>query len=516
MRLALQHLDARGLHVDLPATPFGKPRRLSVQSAEGLQGTLDRTGERLAITELQADELLLDALQLSFGGVSLAEDTMAVFRGLRGQYVSDAGALDLELFADEVRASLLGVEAGAVHVQGRVEMRGVRLSVSDGKGSIEAETLRVDDFGLRTGAAVLHTTSLEGRNVRIGWGAPGFRLVAASLRADQVDLGVGPIEVRGQGWALRELALAGSDIRVGALDIEGAEARAALSPEGRREEQRRAPEGRAGVPPLPSAPLNWDLLDGLSGDVNVDVHVDLAVPVLGSRKATHRFRVPVRAGSIDYMRLEGDLSILENVLLDFAVRDGNLVLERGIPLLPTRGHGKPLVTWRLDEPDLALARDNRVRLAVLPSARPARDAAQEEPRDPVAENPSAEEESAPRLALRKLGVDNIDLRLSLSDVSPEPRGIVRKLAFDALTVRGAAEYTSEGVARPGTVEVEASNLDTSLADLPLGGSVLALERLHLESLAGARARLWGLRPQQLELELGAMSLKGLHWVRPSA
>ncbi len=126
-------------------------------------------------------------------------------------------------------------------------------------------------------------------------------------------------------------------------------------------------------PTRSASPPEWTevmtLLDGLAGVINVELSLDLTVPVIGRRRATHRFRIPIADGAVDYMGLEKDLSTLESALLDFAIRDGALVLEMGIPFLPTRGLGKPILQWDLAPADLDLARRDRIRLAVLPRFR---------------------------------------------------------------------------------------------------------------------------------------------------
>src|SRR5690606_11056084 len=91
--------------------------------------------------------------------------------------------------------------------------------------------------------------------------------------------------------------------------------------------------------------LDWNLLDSLTGHAHVDVGIDITLPLIGRRRAVHQLRVGVQQGRIDYRALESDLSALEDALLDFSVRDDALVLELGIPLLPTRGMGKPLIRW---------------------------------------------------------------------------------------------------------------------------------------------------------------------------
>ena len=160
-------------------------------------------------------------------------------------------------------------------------------------------------------------------------------------------------------------------------------------------------------------------------------------PILGSRKATHRFRIPVEQGTIDYMALESNLSTLENALLDFAVRDGELVLERVNPLFPARGRGKPIVAWSLTAMDLELAKRDLVRLAILPDARLVGESSGEES--------AASSSSSPSVALRRLSLRGITVKLALAPNDPT-RGRIRLRSIGALTLRGAIHHTADRAA----------------------------------------------------------------------
>ena len=164
------------------------------------------------------------------------------------------------------------------------------------------------------------------------------------------------------------------------------------------------------------------------GHLDVDLDLDLAVPILGRRRATHEFRIPIDGGTIDYRKLEDNLSTLEDSLLDFSVRDEGLVLEVGIPLLPTRGRGKPIVTWPLDAADRELAEHQRVRLSVL--SRP-------DVNHRGDDNGDGDDKPS-KFGLRKAKLDKLDIALALAPAEASP---IRSLGSLALT--GELELVSD-------------------------------------------------------------------------
>jgi hypothetical protein len=253
--------------------------------------------------------------------------------------------------------------------------------------------------------------------------------------------------------------------------------------------------------------FDFRLLDGLSGSLHVDAVVDMTVPIIGHRRATHKLRLQVEDGSIDYRELESDLSALEESLLDFAVRDEALVLERGIPLLPTRGFGKPLVFWDLGPEDLALAHKRRVRLSVLPSARLAADLKEErEPRE--------RESSTGMFALRRLGLEHIALDLSLNEVSGPMQGALKSLSCERLMARGEVQHELLGEARPGVVHAELHGLATSVEGLMLGELELSVARVQLGKLHDAALLFVGLKPTHLRVALDALTMRRAKLVSP--
>ncbi|AKU94783.1 hypothetical protein AKJ09_01447 [Labilithrix luteola] len=507
MRISLAGLDARMLALDLeqPEQPDApdpsRVRRALVRAAEGLAGTLVREGGTLRLEEVRAAALLLDAAHLALGTVLVEAGEGTRLANVEMSLEQRPGhfALDLRSPSVELRGFALGI--GELELRGTIRVHGFRLSIGDEASQVSGDIVEIESFELRTGNVALSVELLAGTRIAIGWGKPGFRLGAESIKASALRFDAGKTRIRAHGFVADDVAFASGGLTLAHASVASAEVTADLfsevgaAPASRRSERPRASQ----VPRTPW--VSWTTLDRVAGNVDVDVDVDLTVPILGHRKATHRLRVPVELGTIDYRALESDLATLENSLLDFSVRDRALVLERGIPLLPTRGRGKPIVIWDLSPADVALAERNRVRLAVLPSARLARE--QEEPEEP--------RESGKRsFGLEHLGLLSIDVRLSVAQVESTVARNARDAKvsierIDSLVVQGNVFHDPAGEGRPGSVLGEASNVALS-PSFSLGQRVVAIGRLVLLHVTSFEVAFAGLKPTAVRVNLEGASL----------
>ena len=365
VKISLDRIDSRALVVDLPGAG---DERVAVRSIVGLQGLLEQAAGRLTLSNVAAEALALDALRVLFGSLALSCGQGATFGDLSVALDQRPDHLVLDVRAASLTMLDLGVVDDDVVVGGGVALVGARLSVRDAEGSLSADAVELAGFRLRIGDLELSADKLSARGVVIRWGAAGFSLTADVLEGPALRITSAELRVALSGVRVRSFSLDGAQITVGEAAAEtgsvaisfatetsakGADASANEAQPEKRDE------------PL----LDWRVLDALTGQVDVDVEVDLSVPVIGSRNATHRMRVAIDHGALDYRELESNLSTLENALLDFSVRDGVLRLETVNPLFPARGHGKPIVVWDLEASDVALAEQGRVRLAVLTRAR---------------------------------------------------------------------------------------------------------------------------------------------------
>jgi hypothetical protein len=308
---------------------------------------------------------------------------------------------------------------------------------------------------------------------------------------------VGPLRLEVRDVALSDLTVHGANITFAEARVGDGSLELSLA----SEKQGKPGTSSAPDPARPARPRVFDyrLLDGLSGTLHVDAVVDMTVPIIGSRRATHKLRLQVEDGSIDYRELESDLAALEGSLLDFSLREDALVLERGIPLLPTRGFGKPLVYWDLSAEDMVLAHRRRVRLSVLPSARLANDLKEER-------EPKERESTQAMFALRRLGLENIALKLSLNEVPGVVDAALRLLSWERLEAHGEIQHELLGQAREGVVHAELHGLTTAVHDLALGSSRLSVARVTLGKLHDAALLFVGLKPTHVRVAVAALHL----------
>ena len=525
MRLALERVDAQGLVIELPGT---KEERIAIRSATRLRGVLvtgagagagagagvaasagaGAGGERLELSETTAETLVLEALRVVLDDLVLSNAGGATFQGLSVSLVQERASIALEVASRSLVCADLGIAVAVndVVLAFGLTLADARLSVRDAEGSLSAAGVELSDFSLRVGNLQLASPAVSGRDVTIRWGAKGFALDAASLDAATLEVSSGDARMALGGVHIDALALDGPAIAMGRIAAE---------------------RGRVAVtiaPPPPSASsattardagaggarfFDWRALDGLSGEIDVDMEVDLTVPLIGHRKATHRFRVPIAGGSLDYRALESNLAALENALIDFAVKDGVLRLERVNPLFPARGHGKPIVIWDLDAADLALAEHERVRLAVLPNARMADAAGGGDGHEP--EEPSKKSS----IALRRLALHRIDVKLALTPVDGALTGQFRPRRIGSLVLQGSVDHAPDdaggagGAQRPGSLLGEVSALAASLVALPLGENVLDAASLELASVSPIAVTFLDVHPTSVKLDLVGVAADGI-------
>lgn len=493
MRVSLEGLEARGLVVDLPG-----PGALhaAVSEARGLGGALTQADGALTLSDVRAASVALASLRLPLGSVVVSTESPAVFSALTLALTRDAAGLQLQLSA-EVDAAALGIDTPSLSVRGRARLVGATLSVTPGAGSLTATHVEIEGLTLRTGAVTVTAPALRWEGFAMSWGE-AFRLEGQRLVAASAEVSTGRVTLQLHDPAVDRFALAGGDLTADGVTLGRAEVLATLGGDG----PKASAETDSEPPVAAHTPLvDLNLLDAVSGRVDVDVSVDITVPILGSRRATHHLRVPIDAGALDYLALENNLAPLENALLDFALRDTGLVLERGLPLLPTRGRGKPIVVWDLDGDDLALARRNRIRLARLPKARLAREATEappeEGPRPPAA------------IALRHLTLGHIDVALRLAPHDAPFDAVLRHLQASSVTVVGAVSHDPGQPPRPGQLRGAAEALGGALRGLAVGTRHLDVAALALARLDTLEVDFEGLRPRAVRGELAGVVLRGV-------
>lgn len=498
MRISLAGLDARKLALDLREPDQSQVRSVLVHAAEGLSGNLVREAGAMRLDDVRAAALLLDAAHLAFSTVLVAAGEGTRLTNVEMSLQQSAGHFAMNLRSPSVELRDFALTIGELEIRGTIRVHGFRLVVGDDASQVSGDIVEIESFELRTGGIALSVELLAGSRIVIGWGKPGLRLAAESLKASALRFDAGKARVRAHGVVADEVVFGAGEFTLGRASVASADVTADLFSDGGAPVSRRSERPRGSQ--RPNTPwVSWSTLDRVAGHVDVDVDVDLTVPILGHRKATHRLRVPIQLGTIDYRALESDLATLENSFLDFSVRDRALVLERGIPLLPTRGHGKPIVIWDLSPADVELAERQRVRLSVLPHARLARE--QEEPEEP--------RDNAKRsFGLEHLGLLGIDVRLSVSPVEgTTPRDAkVAVERIDSLVVQGNVFHDPGSESRPGSVLGEAANLVVS-SSFALGNRAIEIGKLALLHVTSFEVAFAGLAPTAVRVNLEGAALE---------
>jgi hypothetical protein len=515
MRIDLAQLSLAGLTLDIPrGVSSSSPNRAAVESAESVRGVFEQSSDGFRLSDVGAARVSLGALAWTFGQLLLQSEQAAELVGLTMQAHSapasqsgttssevergTAGALELTLQMTGLAAGRLVLTLGTLRISAQVDARNLQLSAGPSVGVLRAEHAVFSALEVRTAALALSAPTLTLTQLAIDWGGADFRLEAGSIQGGEIALEQAGVKLRGSALTVSALRVVGAAVQVerarfARLDIEADLPSRPTSS---------APREPAADPRRATPAFDYELLNGLSGQLNVDVAVDLAVPIIGRRRATHQLRIALEEGALDYRELEHNLARLEDSLLDFSVRDGALVLERGLPLIATRGRGKPIVIWDLDPDDLALAEARRVRLAVLPRARLASAGQSEPPSEPREEGGSA-------LKLRHLSLQELDAVLRLVSTTGGA-GAIRDLTFSNLLLRGTVHHDPEGPTRAGQVRATLEGLRTALRGLRLGVQQLSLD-LQVGAVRDVDVRFEDVAPRQVTavvdgLELSALSL----------
>jgi hypothetical protein len=507
MQVELSKLSLEGLALELPPHPVDgqllPSRKAEIRSGEALRGALLMDEQGLHLRGVAASELVLSSLDWHFGKVFLASQRQVKLGGVRVRAESGGTRFDLDLELASVQADRLQLTVGELVVSAELDAVALQVAVHDDPevGYLRADQALLKELQLRRGDLTISMPVLLVRNLNMDWGGEWFVLEASTLEGETLQLGYRGSVLSANDVAIRAFGLRGDDVKLDEARFGKLVVEARLPP--------RAPASPAEQGAPSRVPLfDWRLLDGLSGHLNVDVHVDLAVPIIGHRRATHELRVPIDDGTIDYRKLESNLARLEDSLIDFSVRDGGLVLELGLPLIRTRGRGKPILRWPLSPADLELAENRLVRLAVLPNVKPA---IQSEAPRPEEER---EKDGGPSsFRLRSLSAENIDAVLTLAAARPSPGVSLRVLSFGKLQLTGAVHHDPEAEPRDGMLRGSLANLHAALVGLPLGDSALRGE-LTLGALHELAVGFVDLVPQRVRATLESLTLRAVAFAAP--
>lgn len=418
----------------------------------------------------------------------------------------------------------------------RIAQLAVEQSPEGGAASLGALTVHE----LRTMVAgmllQLGTGTIE--DVEANWKPGSLTAHLGSASFDKLTASSEAIEISAERVALtRPAAVSGGRIHIGELTID--EIKVAI------DDLPGLLKGSGSGGGSLQLPLDLRLLDLIDGNLEIAATVDASVPIIGRRKATHEFRLPIERGTIDYKKLERGLSTLEDAVIDFELKDSRLVIERDIPIIRMR---KDLVEWSLDADELALARCRRVRLRTLPRYRmvsggggdfelksirldpidialsmgaPRSDAgAAADPgssQEMAAVGGAGDRRNVGRASTQSGGRANTQSggRASTQpggwpDAIPVPTsdnpaldGILPRLVIGSLELAGTLGHPE----KPGMVTVAIDALTATLRDLPIDRMKLSVGELSIDSLGPAQITFHGVEPDALSLTIRGLRLQ---------
>lgn len=491
MRIDLSKLTSEGLILEW-ASAQGV-QRVVLTGATDLRGTYESRADGYRISNTSAAHVGIEALAVRLSSLEFGLERGGQLDDVVVYLDASAAATQVSVGARGLTASELTLTTESMTISAHIEASAVQLRNQGGEGELSAGRCTLQTVTVRTGDLELESDQVALEELVVRWGASGLQLSVKSAGAGELTLKHALLVGNLADVRIDKLAYTTAGLRTEATRIERAELEY-LFP------RRRSPAPVAEVVPRPADALSvFDLrqLDGLSGHLHVDVEMDLTVPIIGHRRATHKLRIPIADGAINYRELEDDLASLEDSLLDFSVREGALVLERGLPLITPRGRGKPLLVWRLGPDDLALAQARRVRLAVLPQVQVVSEGGE-----------SGAREKPSKLQLRTVSFQNVDAELALSALREAPASALRALAFERLRVTGAVHHEAGPPDPPGKLQAELDALSTTIQDLPLG-SARASATVELEGLRNVELAFVDLLPTQLRGLVQRLTLHGL-------
>lgn len=549
MRISLESLDGRHFVLELPLDQSpDRQHVISIHNAENLRGIYRQDEQVIALEGAKVDDLVAEVLwHLASGPLKLGGPLSG--RGIAIDLTIPRGENSASPYGRAVCASLavpaFAVVAGdarsPMQVAGRLaarEFSAANPAEPDAwhilTTELEAANLQVTRRGLEVGIERLLAERVGGE---VGGGTTALRITSAAIsnlslqtpafgmtvaRAKLTDLRlasepnglnveVGAVELSGvavrigQGATEQHVRTAGSiratgfrfaqgSITCTRLEVEDVTFAASLA----------APETEAVAPERADASSSSggfampDLtpLDGLHGLLHADLTLDVKLPFISRRVATHKLHLDVRQGTIDFKKLEDGLSLLEDALLDFQVRKNALVIE-------IKGVKKTLVAWPLDAEGLALANHDRVKLRTLAQPDLPKEQANKESAPPP--STSGKDKS---VGLTRLDVNDIDIQLGLVGGAalalPQVRvklGSSETAALEQLVVRGALAYApGEPASRtePKTLHAALRGLHLGLDNLRVGAATAKVGTLALQELRDVTLTMVGLKPTKLQ------------------
>ncbi len=519
MRLNADRLGTEGLRLEFPSAHSDAPNVIDLGPSRGVSGHYIHTAESIAIRGVHGVELGVRAFDWHFstgsvhleGGATLREavvelgiDRTAEGSGLSGTVACGDGEIGRVVF-----------QFGEVEVAASARIEGFEyVSAPDGELLLKASSMALRETELRWEGGSATIGALDFRHVKLRFAGEQreLEIQGATLGAVSATLGSTTMEILG-GAIPRGLRWSDDVVELGELladkiVIEVADV-AGIAPEPELPEV--PPPDAEAKKRRGTAPIDLEFLDGLHGQIDIDLRVVTDIAVVGRRDKTHHFRVPVRQGEINYRSLERDLGTLEDAFIDIEMRHGKLSIENDIPLLPF--YYRSLILFRIPPGEVERAENDRmVKLRHFAEWElPPSDESKERRKK------RSKKKSSGPLEIAALDFENVDISLGLDREAlidfgsggSLHLGAPEESPLGAFTLRGAVRYRAQEEPRAGEIEATVDGVTFGLKDLKLGERWLTVDRAHLDAIESARQEMLGLRPGRLRVEARGLDLEGL-------
>jgi hypothetical protein len=507
------NLATEGLELEI-GRGAGQGIHIVLGQSGGVTGRYEQDAGRIALREIAAHQLSIQTLALPLAQGTLRVDAPSILSHL---------FVDAELgggrpLTGRVRVASAGAhvlfERGPLVVRSGLSLTGVAYERSEPAGQrVEIESLELGTLRLELpGKASVQAERLSLHGVRCAVEPGGdVSLRCASALAESISIEQPGRTLQLHGVALpKGLELSGDTLRWSEASVERLDVNLPELP------ARRAPAVAPRAASPGRAPLDLPLLDQLSGLLSLDLLVDLRIPILPDRRATHSIRLPIVEGAIDFKQLEGCLAGLENALLDFEVNEQGLILE--LDAIPgVRFDNVTLVSWPLAGHEHVLARtQQKIRLRRLLDYRLS-------PRLSGSDEPPTSSSSGPSV-LRRIHAGDIDtvLRLAgpieqaLPGLGTLRLGTPEQAAVGELRLSGQVEHAPGEPPSATELRLDASELRLGATIADASGRRAEVARLGITSIDGARLGLLGLEPRSVSLVAKQLRIDGVElrgWLR---
>lgn len=546
MKITLDGLDGRNFTLRLPLDDNRGEHVIALHDTKRLRGLYDHDATRFSLDPVEADAIVGEVAWVLDGGSF----------HLAGPASLGATSIDLDIRRDdqppavtgEARCASLDAPVTRLHRAG-LELYGAlsfTALVARHDAAADVWAVTADTLGARTTSLAqepLHARveSLDVRALVARLGGGTTALTLAELVVRDLTLTTGDTEVKAVGATFTGLRVtrdeAGLTLAADAVtltDVALSSGRRRLrSPSLHLGSLRYAPDGVSfdrlaadelsfaieglgegtASPEAPDEPalgtrrtlgLDLPLLDHVDARIEADIVVDVKLPVIAGRVATHRLRLAIDDGALDFKQLERGLSRLEDAILDFEVVPEGLMLELDAVVVK-----RELLLWPLDAEGLRLARQNRVRLRTF--AQPTMTVRPPSPRS----DKEKEKESESAVALRRIEVQGLRIEGGVDGASTLPlAGGTLRLGADGVVALGRLCVTGSllhdaRTPTDATLSVDLADLDAGLDAIAVGERRLDVARLRVGQLTEGRVTFCGFSPRAVTGTLRAVELTGL-------